>query len=225
MFSWRRKLPTSSKVAFLAAGVCAVTAFVLVQAQVARGRDAGLGPTVGVVAAARDLPAGVTLTAQDLTVIDLPSSLVPAGAYAGGVEVPAVTTITPFRGGEPLTDTRLAQAGGELTASVPPGMVAFTLVPDQAPAGIGPGDRVDVYATYATARPYTAVIATDVEVIATSLAPGDVAGGGGPGGGGAGALTVITDPFTAQDLARADATATVAVAVRGFVPLGLTPDG
>jgi Flp pilus assembly protein CpaB len=171
-----------------------------------------------VAAAARDLDAGVTLAAADLTTVDLPATLVPPGAYSDGAEVPVLTTLTPFAAGEVVTDTRLARPSGPLTASVAPGMVAFTLAADQGPPGIAAGDRVDVYATYATARPYTAVVADDVAVLGV-----DRAASGLGGGGGVGALTVAVDPFTAQELARADATAVLAVAVRGFVPVTIAP--
>ena len=90
----------------------------------------------------------------------------------------------------------------------------------QGPPGITAGDRVDVYATYATARPYTAVVADDVAVLGVDRSASDLGGGGGVG-----ALTVAVDAFTAQELARADATAVLAVAVRGYVPVTIVPSG
>lgn len=61
--------------------------------------------TVSVLVAARDLPAGQTLEAADLSTVALPEGAVPSGivdtAYAQG----RVTT-GPIRRGEPLTEVR-----------------------------------------------------------------------------------------------------------------------
>jgi Flp pilus assembly protein CpaB len=208
MFAWRRKLPASSVVAFLLAGACAVGAFVLVAGS-ARGADAG-GTTVTVVAAARDLAPGVTLVEDDLTLLALPAATVPGSALRDPAEAVGRLAVTPFGAGEPVTTTRLALPGGPLTATVPPGQVAVPLQPDQAPTGVGGGDRVDVYATFLTARPYTATVGEDLAVL-SARAPAT--------GGAAPSLVLLTDPVTASSLAEADAVATVTVAVRGFVPL------
>ena len=210
MFPWRRKLPMSSVVAFLVAGVCAAGAFVLVAGQARRVH--GAGPTVAVVIAARDLAPGVAVGPDDVALRDLPADVLPAVVMRDPTEVIGRITVTPFGAGEPVTTARLALAGGPLTASVPPGSVAVPIQPDQVPAGVAAGDRVDVYATYLTARPYTATVGEDLVVLAADT--GDTGTGTAPTG-----LVLLADTFTAAELTRADATATVAVAVRGFVPL------
>lgn len=208
MFAWRRRLPTSSVLAFLIAGACAAGAFILVAGS-ARRADAG-GTTIAVVTAARDLTPGATIADDDLAVRSLPAAAVPASAVLEPSLAVGRITVTPFGAGEPVTTTRLALTGGPLTAAVPPGAVALPLQPDQAPAGIRAGDHVDVYATFLTARPYTATVGEDLAVLSAQAA---TTGGGAP------TLVLVTDPVTASGLAKADATATVAVAVRGFVPL------
>lgn len=209
MFAWRRKLPTSSVVAFLLAGVCAVGAFLLVAGSVRRA-DAIDGATVTVVTSARELAPGATIDEDDLALATLPAAAVPATVLRDPAQAVGRIAVTPFGAGEPVSTTRLALTGGPLTAAVPPGQVALPLQPDQAPPGIHAGDRVDVYATFLTARPYTSTVGEDLAVL-TSAAPAT--------GGGAPTLVLLADPITASGLARADATATVTVAVRGFVPL------
>ena len=64
-----------------------------------------------------------------------------------------LTTVTPFAAGEPSRPRAWRVPGGPLTATVPPGMVAITSQPTRSRPGSAAGDRIDVYATYATARP------------------------------------------------------------------------
>jgi Flp pilus assembly protein CpaB len=206
MFSWRRKLPVSSVVAFLVAGACAAAAFASVASE-RGGQTSALG-SAPVVTAVRDLPAGTVLTTADLAVTDVVAA--PPGAVADPALVAGHTTVTPFTAGEAVVPTRLAAGGGPLTVAVPPGLVAITVAPDTSPRGIVAGDRVDVVATYLTARPYASTVGDDLAVLAV---------GGGDDPAGEGTLTLIADPITAQDLARADATAALAVAVRGYEPV------
>lgn len=212
MFAWRRRLPPSSVVTFLVAGVCAALAFVLVRAEIAGGR-AEAAPTVTVIVAARDLEAGVVLTATDLAERSLDAAFAPPGAIVRIEDAVQRVTVTPFLEGEVLSRTRLASGAGPASIGVPPGSVAVMIIPDLTPPGIGPGDRVDVLATYTTARPYTATAAAGAIVLA-------VGRDGGAFGDGAG-LTLLTDPFTAAELARADATAHLTVAVLGYEPMSV----
>ncbi|KRF12918.1 SAF domain-containing protein [Nocardioides sp. Soil796] len=102
-------------------------------------------PTVTVTVAARDLPAGATLSAADLTTVDLPADSAPdrvaSASYAVGR-----TTAGPVRRGEPVTDVRLVGAG---LLDGYPGMVAVPVrVPDDgAVALLRVGDRIDLLAT------------------------------------------------------------------------------
>ncbi|HEY7489054.1 MAG TPA: RcpC/CpaB family pilus assembly protein [Streptosporangiaceae bacterium] len=99
---------------------------------------------VRVLAAARDLPSGITLRPSDVRPVVLPPTAVPDGA--------ARTSLTgrvlagPVRSGEPLTDVRLLDPG--LLNGYGPGLVAVPI--RMADAGavrlLHPGDHIDVLA-------------------------------------------------------------------------------
>ena len=163
----------------------------------------GEEPRHVVVAAARDLPAGAELTADDLARLPLPEGAVPAGALVDHGEATGRLLAAPVRRGEPLTDVRLLGAG---------------LVPDDGQVGVPvrvadpaagrlvePGDRVDVLATDldgAAAR----TVAGDVAVLAVPDLPDDL---------GEGALVVVaTTPAGAARLASAAVTSRLSLVVR-----------
>ncbi|WP_396451846.1 SAF domain-containing protein [Actinomadura sp.] len=102
----------------------------------------GPPPSVRVPAAARDLPAGKTLTASDLHHIDLPPSAVPSGALRSSPVGRVLAA--PMRKNEPLTDARVVSAA--LLKGYGPGTVATPVrVADAAAARLlRPGDRIDV---------------------------------------------------------------------------------
>jgi pilus assembly protein CpaB len=122
--------------------------------------------TLPVVAAAGELVGGASLTAEDLQLVDLPPSLVPAGAV-GSIDAAVGRVLSgPVRTGEPLTDVRLVGPGlltgwGDDVVATPvrvadPGVVAL----------LRPGDRVDVYATPGSGLGPAAVVAVHVPVLA-----------------------------------------------------------
>ncbi|WP_106402501.1 SAF domain-containing protein [Actinocorallia populi] len=116
--------------------LCAVLAVLLVRLPSAPRSLSG-SPAL---AAARDLPGGIRLTASDVRTVRLRPP--PAGAL---VRLPENATLAaPVRRGEPLTDLRLL--GTALLAAHGPGLVAAPVrVPDRALAAlVHPGDRVDV---------------------------------------------------------------------------------
>lgn len=115
--------------------------------------------TATVAVAARDLPAGSTLTSRDVTTAHLDPGAVPSGV----VRNPAGRTLAgALRRGEPITDVRLV--GGSLAA--PDRAAVPVRLPDAAMAALlKPGDRVDLYATDPTAGGTTS-IARDVLVLA-----------------------------------------------------------
>ena len=119
-------------------------------------------PPVEVLAAARNMPAGTLLTANDLTYVPLEARNVlsshirrePAGA-AQEQEPPSVigaVTRIPFLAGMPLTDAGLIRPGedGFLAAVLLPDRRAITITVNQETSHAGmiaPGDRVDVIFT------------------------------------------------------------------------------
>lgn len=102
-------------------------------------------PTSPVVAARHDLAPGAVLTSADVSVVRLPTALVPGGALPASSDVVGRAVAGRVRRGEPLTDVRLLGAG----LLTDPGTVAAPVrLADPATAALlHAGDRVDVLAT------------------------------------------------------------------------------
>ena len=209
--SFRRKLPMASKVLFGLAGVLALSSFLVVRSEVERAADAqaATGPRVGVVAAARDLVAGSTLAAADLRSIDLPLVYAPPEAVTSRDDAIGLVLDGPVSAGEVLVRTRLAASA--FGPSVSPGNVVVTVTFASVPVGLSTADRVDAFATYAGARPYTTVVGEGLHVL--SIAPTDAAFDGPD----ATPVTLDVDPETARQLLQAAATATLGLAARAPV--------
>ena len=142
-------------------------------------------PPVEVLAAARNIPAGTLLTANDLTYVPLEARNVPSSYIrkeptdTGQEQEPpsvlgAVTRI-PLLAGMPLTDTGLIRPGedGFLAAVLLPDHRALTITVNQDHAWmIAPGDRVDVIFTMqvASADPqlnsFSRTVLEDIRVVA-----------------------------------------------------------
>ncbi|WUH97747.1 SAF domain-containing protein [Spirillospora sp. NBC_00431] len=107
-------------------------------------------PSVHVLAAARDLPAGRTLTPSDLRRLNLPAASVPSGALSRGA---GHVLAAPMRQGEPLTDARVV--GTALLRGYGPGTVAAPVRMADADAVrlLHPGDRIDVLTAPAPSAP------------------------------------------------------------------------
>jgi hypothetical protein len=116
-------------------------------------RPAGTGaasapPGIPVLVAARDLAAGVALTAADVRIAAIPAGLVPAGAIGSMAAITGRVAAGPVRRGEPLTDARLL-GRGLATGLSPPESVAVPvrLADAETAALVRPGDRIDLLAT------------------------------------------------------------------------------
>jgi hypothetical protein len=98
----------------------------------------GFWPDVGhpAVAAARDLPAGVPLTADDVRVVSLSAPL--PGSFSGADAVMGRALTSPARAGVPLTDFDLAGVPGELAS------VAVRVADQGLAEVVRVGSRVDV---------------------------------------------------------------------------------
>jgi Flp pilus assembly protein CpaB len=165
--------------------------------------------TVGVVAAAHDLPPGRPLVTGDLRLLEVPRSLAPAGALSAVASLVGRVLAAPVRAGETLTDVRLAGAG--LLSGRDPALVAVPvrLADAAATALLRAGDHVDVLAasTAPGAPPYAQVVAPDATVLAVPSAAGDPADG---------ALVVLAaSRSVAGRLAAAAVSSRLSVAVRG----------
>lgn len=203
-FSWRRKLPRSSLVAFVAAAACASAAFLVVRGQAARIQALAPGPRTAVVVAAADLPAGTRLEATDVRLEDRLAA--PPAAIGAVAKAVGQTLVAPIAAGEPLTTTRLARSA--LASVVAPGRLIVQIVVTGAPPGLSPADRVDVFATYPGARPYTTTVGEDLRVLDARQ------GQSGLDGAPTTTLTLDVDAATARVLLGAMASATLGVAVR-----------
>jgi Flp pilus assembly protein CpaB len=172
-------------------------AAVLTAVAVATGVHAAAAPpppTVGVLTAARDLPAGTLLAESDLVEREFATDSVPDGVAD---EVVGRRLAAPVRGGEPVTDVRLV--GAALAASDPSLIAVPVRFPDAAMVDLlHVGDVIDVLATDPQGGGAT-VVASGVPVLA--IPPADDESGG---DGQTGALVVLGAP-DASVIALADA--------------------
>jgi Flp pilus assembly protein CpaB len=207
--SVRRKLPLSAAILYGIAAALALTSFLLVRSEIERARrvQAMAGPMAAVVVAATDLPTGAAIGPADVRTIELPRIYVPPGALAAPEDAIGLSITGALRAGEVLTTTRLAVS--RFGTSITPGNVVVTIGFASVPEGLSVADRIDAYATYAGARPYTTLVGEDLHVL--SIALGE-AGFDGP------APTVITldvQPAVARQLLQASAAAVLGAAARG----------
>lgn len=118
--------------------------------------------TVPVTVAARDLPAGATLSADDLTVVGFAPGSVPDDV----TDRPAGARLaSPVTRGEPITGPRLV---GPRLVSAAPGLRAVPVrLPDAATVALlDAGDRIDLYATDPQGRGEPVLLASAAVVLA-----------------------------------------------------------
>jgi pilus assembly protein CpaB len=161
-------------------------------------------PTVPLVVAAGDLPAGTVLAEADLAVARLPPDVRPEGAAAQSDPLLGRVLAAPVRAGEPLTDVRLVGTG--VTALLPPGQVAAPVrLADLAVAAlVRSGDRIDVLAT-TDGSPTADVVAEGALVLAAGSGTATTDDGS------AGLLLVAVPPEVAAQLAAAATAATLTI--------------
>ena len=210
-FSLRRKLPLSSKVFLTIAAACGVASFLLVRADASRasGERAIAGPQVGVTIATHDIDAGSTLTAADLRLTQMPAAFVPPRAVPSVDAALGLVAQTSIAEGEPLSVSRLGRS--LLAASVGPGRLVVTAGFASVPQGLTTADRVDVFATFGGARPFTELVGEDLRVLRIDPTT-DPLGDAGT------MVTLDVDASTARQLLQADATGTLALVARGPDP-------
>lgn len=162
-----------------------------------RAATAAPPPTVAVLVAARDLPAGTPLEQDDLRTAEFAPGSVPGGVVA----TPTGRTLAaPLRAGEPVTDVRLV--GPALTDGYP-GLVAVPVrLPDAGVAALlAVGDRVDLVSVDPQGG--------DVEVVATAVPvlalPADDGASAVVTGGGLGGRLVVVGAGAADAARIADA--------------------
>jgi Flp pilus assembly protein CpaB len=207
-FSLRRKLPLSSKVFLTVAATCGVASFLLVRADAsgASGERALVGPQVGVTIATHDIDPGTTLTTADLRLTQMPAAFVPPGSVPAVDAAIGLVAQTSIAEGEALSVSRLGRS--LLAGSVGPGRLVVTARFASVPAGLTTADRVDVFATFGGARPFTELVGEDLRVLRIDPTK-DPLGDAGT------MVTLDVDPATARQLLQADATGTLALVARG----------
>lgn len=133
-------------------------------------------PTVAVLTAARDLPAGSVLGDSDLEPLPMPPEAVPEGVAPDAV---GHTLAAPVRAGEPITDVRLI--GSDLAAAHPDLATVPVRLPDSGLAALlEPGDTIDLIATDPQAGG-SRVVAPDALVLAIPK-PSEVSAASAPPG-------------------------------------------
>jgi pilus assembly protein CpaB len=207
-------MPRVSFVLLCVSIACAASSALVMRAYARRleaSRPDGGAPT-SVVTAARDIARGTTLTEDVLSTVTLPARFVPPGAVRDPARAVGRTVATDLAEGEIVTQLRLAGGGaGRIASLVPAGMRAVQL-PVAVTAGVEPGDRVDVVATFGGGGAHTEVTAEGLEVLAIRRGQTATLGGGASGGVG---LLVLVAADEAERLAFAATFATLSVAVRG----------
>lgn len=158
-----------------------------------------------VVTAAHDLPAGVSVTQDDLELTPLPPDSVPSGAATVREQLTGRTTAGPVRAGEPITDVRLVS--GSLLDGYPGRVAAPVRIGDPgAVALLRIGDLVDVIAADPQGRREAAVVAGAAPVVALPRAADSTLASGG-------LVVLAVTEDTAQALAAASVSAYLSVVV------------
>jgi pilus assembly protein CpaB len=210
---------SSSRKRLLAALCCGIAAALLlmwyahdVRAQASLSRAQALatygGEQIEVAVATRDIAAGETLDAANVSLQLWLADLLPAGVVCNTTEVFGKTTSVALLKNEPVVRAKLGEAFAKLT--VPEGLCALSVPVDDVQAVGGalvPGTAVDVYAVGATG---VALVVQDVLVLETSNGFGISATGTGSGAFGASSaraslkwVTLAVAPRNVQDLLSA----------------------
>src|SRR5436853_7654658 len=127
-----------------------------------------------VMAAATDLPAGMTLAAKDVSTIDWPSDIPLPGSFSKPEDVIGHPLIFSIGAREPILKRNLGLEGSGigLSGRIPPGMRATAVRSNEIVGVAGflyPGSHVDVLVTYTPPGgnniPVTETVLQDVEVL------------------------------------------------------------
>ena len=136
-------------VALLAALGARYAAYVGMQRVADRAAASQVAP---VVVAARPVPVGTELTADDVKVIDWPTATLVEGAVQATDQAVGRAAVVALATNEPVTDVKLGArgSGAGLSPAIPPGMRAISIRVNEV-VGVGgfivPGSRVDVLVT------------------------------------------------------------------------------
>lgn len=126
-----------------------------------------------IVAAAKEVPEGVALTAQDLSLVDWPVNVPLPGSFSKIAQVVGRPLIYPLGAKEPVLERDLAVSGSGigLSVKIPAGMRATSVRTNEISGVAGflfPGSHVDVLSTFTIPGkqgPVTQTILQDVQVL------------------------------------------------------------
>jgi pilus assembly protein CpaB len=142
-----------------------------------RSQQSAATGTVRLVAASRSLPAGSSLGADTVVLVDWPKSALPTGSFSKLEDVIGRSVIYPVNENQPILDHDVAVAGSGigLTVKIPKGMRAVSVRSNDVVGVAGflyPGSHVDVLVTSKPdnsqkdlAAPRTQTILSNVEVL------------------------------------------------------------
>lgn len=135
-----------------------------------------LGPTVEVVVARRELPAGRTLELADLGVRSLPARYAPPGRALPAASLAGHELAVPVAPGAPITEELIQSRPQTPHTMIAKGERAIDVIATGSPQAVTPGARVDVLVTTEASsgrRGQTRLALEDVEVLAATPAAGD----------------------------------------------------
>ncbi len=222
-YTLRPKPPWGTYLPALAAGLAAAAlAFLLVRDRTPAA--AGTPDTVGIVVAARDLPARTRLCAALLTVRAVAVRDIPEGAAKTPGVFAGKITLAPIAAGSAITESAVAAPSAALgmAFALPPALRAVTVATDPADGTelfVRPEDHVDVLATDEPGRgPMQArTVLQNVRLLAvggsTSPDPPPAPAGS---AGGAAHVTVAVSPKQAQALVLAAARGRLHLSLRAI---------
>lgn len=184
-------------------------------------------PLVAVVVAVQDVPAGVPVPREALSLVPWPQRVAPSGHFTALDSVAGRVTRTALAAGEPVVQPRLALRGAPpgLEGTIAPGNRAIAVRVSEATGVSGLVQRnshVDVLLTTRdgpNGAPVSRVVMTDLRVVAVGPArpvEGASADGAQPQGAAASIVTLEVTPAQAALLAAAEAQGAVQVVLRGF---------
>jgi Flp pilus assembly protein CpaB len=161
--------------------------------------------TVIAMASARDLPAGATLSGNEVVAVRVPPGMIPAGAFSDAAAIQGKQLAAPLRKGQLISDTQLLGPG--LLAGTAPGSAAVPLrMADPSSIQlVAPGQLVNIVMTNGTDYGHAAeseVLAAAVPVLWTSGQGGQTGQWLGTGET-EGLMVVAADPDQARRLAGA----------------------
>jgi pilus assembly protein CpaB len=155
--------------------VCAtVASYAVYRALSARVATASAPSTVTTVVAARPIPAGTLLTADDVKRVEWPADSQVPGALSDARAVLDRGAVVAIGQHEPITEAKLAAvgSGAGLPPTIPPGMRAISVRVNEVIGVAGfvvPGTRVDVVSTFegrtAASDGIARVVVSNVQVL------------------------------------------------------------